>query len=149
MEVSKGGGCSVYDNSHYILHQGQSSEYRGVGEKRLLMIQSSQGRETGRTLLEHVHAGSLSCLSYTFSLWYKRRDSLMNPPRNHSVCKTMAILVEGAERTTSVVRSKTGKPDKHWVPPPHLGTPGGCEANHFRSYSTSLRYDDHVKVHLI
>lgn len=44
--------------SHYILHQGQSSEYRGVGEKRLLMIQSSQGRETGRTLPEHVHARS-------------------------------------------------------------------------------------------
>lgn len=85
--------------SHYILHQDQSSEYRGVGKKRLLMIQSSQGRETGRTLPEHVHAGSLFCLSYTFSLWYKTRNSLMNPPRNHNVCKMMAILVEGAERT--------------------------------------------------
>lgn len=73
---------------------------------------------------------ALSCLSYTFWLWYKTRDSLMKPPRNHSVCKTMDIFVE-----FSVVRSRTGKTDKHWVPPPHLGTPGGCEVNHFRSYS--------------
>lgn len=51
------------------------------------------------------------------------------------VCKMMAVLLEGAERTTSMVRSRTGKPDKHWVPPRHLGTPGGCEVSHFRSYS--------------
>lgn len=31
-----------------------------------------------------------------------------------SVCKMMAVLLEGAERTTSVVRGRTGKPDKHW-----------------------------------
>lgn len=94
---------------------------------------TEQSRQRNRE--DTAGACNLSCLSYTFSLWYKTRDSLMNPPRNHSVCKTMAILVEGAEENHQCGQEQNREAWQTLGTTTPSQNTRSSEANHFRSYS--------------